>query len=322
MKILKFKREDFIYEEFGIYKDEKISPIKDIFKVSELFASINNNTVVTSDENIDLKKIKILPPTDITSGAYCAGLNYMDHAKEMKMSPPARPIFFYKSAGSICGAFDNIIYPKITKLLDYEIELALIVGRKIGPDDLITKENLRDYVLGVTILNDVSARDVQLQSGQWFMGKNFSTAAPLGPIVLTLDELPEDTLNNLTLKLQVYDKNNEPYENKKQRGSTSQMIFEPYKLIATLASQFNLYPGDVISTGTPRGVALARPGKLKTRIAEIFGISPGKRISSFIKSEIKNNDKYLQDGDTIVAKIFEDDNDVDFWEQRNLVVKS
>jgi len=320
MRLIKFKRNNFIYAEYGIVEGDTVKPIKNNYTVSELFRSISTGTISTEGE-IELNQISPLPPTDDTASIYCAGLNYLDHAIETKMPVPESPIFFSKSIATAAGAHDNIIYPESTKLLDYEIELALIVGRPIGIEDSITRENISRYILGITILNDISARDQQLIPGQWFLGKNYRTFAPMGPFIQVMDDKVAQKLDDLTLKLQVFDSDFQPYENKRQKGNTGNMIFKPHELLNTLGERFNLKAGDVIATGTPCNVALSSPSPVKARIAEILGLSQKKRLEIFIKGEIKNNRNYLTDEDCIVSRIYSEDGTVDLGEQKNKIVK-
>jgi 2-keto-4-pentenoate hydratase/2-oxohepta-3-ene-1,7-dioic acid hydratase in catechol pathway len=318
MKLIKFKRDDFIYPEYGIVRDETVSPIKNIFTISELFLAIRNNKIVSEGE-IPINAIRPLPPTDENVHLFCAGLNYRDHADEVQMPIPRSPIFFTKPAGALCGARDAVIYPESVSLLDYEVELGIIIGTTIGKEDMITSENLHDYIIGIAIFNDVSARDIQMASGQWFLGKSFRTFAPLGPFIQVIEEGSATSIGNLNLELQVFSPDGKPYENKRQEGNTKNMIFNVETLINCLREKFDLRPGDVIATGTPRGVALAQPGRVRMRIAEILGIPQGKRIALFLEGEKKNNRKYLERGDTIRARIFSDDGKIDLGEQENRI---
>ncbi|MBN2160767.1 MAG: fumarylacetoacetate hydrolase family protein [Spirochaetes bacterium] len=319
MRLIKFKRPDFTYPEFGIVKDGTISPIKDLHSVSDLFQAISNNSS-SFNADIPLEGINPLPPTDGQVHIYCAGLNYLDHALETRMPVPKSPVFFTKSNGAMCGAYDDIIYPKSVTLLDYEIELAVIIGRTINAHDVVTPDNLGEFIIGITILNDISARDVQLSVGQWFLGKSYRTFAPLGPVLQTIDDAVVKRLYDLDLSLQVFTKNGDAYPNKSQTGRSGNMIFKIHELINCLREKFDLRPGDVVATGTPRGVALSQPPRIRQRIAEIIGIPQSKRIEIFLDKERNGNKKYLEPGDTISATISSPDEIVKLGEQRNRVV--
>ena len=267
-----------------------------------------------------LEGLTPLPPTSGRVQVYCAGLNYRDHAREVRMPLPKNPIFFTKPHGSLCGAFDDIVYPAGVTLLDYEVELAAVVGRRIGADDEVRGDNLHRYLLGITICNDVSARDVQLSAGQWFLGKSYRTFAPLGPVVQTIDGAVYERLYGLDLELTVTDSRGENPFGRGQRGSSGDMVFRIHELIGALQKRTDLLPGDVIATGTPAGVALRSPGRLKSRMAEILGIAPGKRIAMFLDGERAGNRRYLRPGDRLKLGIRSPDGTVDLGEQKNTVV--
>ena len=192
------------------------------------------------------------------------GLNYLDHARESGMEPPKKPLFFSKYPSSIVGPGAPVILPPphVSTKVDYEIELAVIVGRAAKN---VSEEEAMEHVFGYTILNDISARDLQFEDGQWVKGKALDTFAPMGPWIVTKDEIPDPHSLRLTMRL-----NGEVV----QDSSTSNLIFKVPQLIAYLSTLFTLKPGDVISTGTPFGVGMARkpPRFLKpgdTMVAEI-----------------------------------------------------
>jgi len=178
----------------------------------------------------------------------CLGLNYHDHWAETagrRGEPlPSVPVFFTKSPTSVIGPFDDIVYPSATTELDYEVELAVVIGRR-GKD--ISRKEAFDYVAGYTILNDVSARDLQRRHQQWFRSKSLDTFAPLGPYLVTKDEI--ENPHDLSMELTV---NNEI----RQKSSTDNMIFKIPEIIEILSQDMTLEPGDIIGTGTPAGVAL------------------------------------------------------------------
>lgn len=187
----------------------------------------------------------------------CLGLNYHDHWAETlgrRGEPlPSVPVFFTKSPTAVIGPYDDIVYPSATAELDYEVELAVVLGRS-GKD--ISRDDASDFVAGYTILNDVSARDLQRTHGQWFKSKSLDSFAPMGPYLVTKDEIadPHDLDMELTL-------NGQP----RQRSNTRNMIFKIPEIIEFLSQDMTLEPGDIIGTGTPAGVALGMspPGYLK-----------------------------------------------------------
>lgn len=181
----------------------------------------------------------------------CLGLNYHDHWAETvgrRGEPlPSVPVFFTKATTAVTGPFDDIVYPTATTELDYEVELAVVIGRRCKD---VSREQALDYVAGYTILNDVSARDLQRRHQQWFRSKSLDTFAPLGPCLVTKDEIEDP--HDLDMQLTVNDEI-------RQRSNTGNMIFKIPEIIEILSQDMTLEPGDVIGTGTPAGVALGMP---------------------------------------------------------------
>lgn len=173
----------------------------------------------------------------------CIGLNYEDHANESKMDIPEEPILFFKATSSIIGPYDDVIIPKNSKKTDWEVELAVIIGKKAS---YVTERGAMDYVAGYCLLNDYSERAFQLErNGQWVKGKSCDTFSPLGPFIATKDEIKN--VNKLRLWLKV---NGEI----KQDSNTENLIFDIPYLVSYISQFMSLNPGDVISTGTPAGV--------------------------------------------------------------------
>ena len=175
----------------------------------------------------------------------CIGLNYAKHAAESGMAVPAEPVVFFKSTTALCGPNDNVIIPRNSEKTDWEVELAVIIGKKAS---YIEEKDAMDYVAGYALHNDYSERAFQLErSGQWVKGKSNDTFAPLGPVMVTKDEIPDP--QNLRLWLSV---NGEML----QDSNTDDMVFDVPFVVAYLSQFMTLLPGDVISTGTPFGVGL------------------------------------------------------------------
>lgn len=175
----------------------------------------------------------------------CIGLNYADHAKETGAATPAEPVIFMKATSAIVGPFDDVIIPKDAKKVDWEVELAVVIGKKAS---YVDEADALDYVAGYTLHNDVSEREFQLErGGTWDKGKGCDTFAPVGPFVATADEITDS--GNLKLWLSVNG-------NMMQNGSTSNFIFNVPFVVAYVSKFMTLLPGDVITTGTPAGVAM------------------------------------------------------------------
>ncbi len=181
-------------------------------------------------------------------GKYIAiGINYIDHAAEAKMRLPKEPIVFMKAVTCLCGATDNIILPKESKKSDWEIELGVIIGKKA---QYISEEEALDYVAGYCVANDLSEREFQIERGtQWDKGKGCDTFGPIGPWLVTKDEIPDP--QNLDMYLDVNGI-------RMQTGNTKNMIFSVAKIVSYLSHFMTLLPGDVIATGTPPGVGMAK----------------------------------------------------------------
>lgn len=200
----------------------------------------NQSTAPKVDLNTRLSSC-IARPSKIV----CIGLNYSDHAKETGATPPKEPIIFFKATSSLVGPNDDLIIPKNSEKTDWEVELAVIIGKKTS---YVSEESAMDYVAGYTLHNDYSERAFQLErGGQWVKGKSCDSFAPLGPFLATPDEIED--VHNLRLWLTV---NGE----KMQDGNSANLIFNIPFVISYLSQFMTLLPGDIISTGTPAGVGL------------------------------------------------------------------
>ncbi len=192
-----------------------------------------------------LDEVKLAPAIARPSKIVCIGLNYALHAKESGMDAPTEPVVFFKSTSAWSGPNDDILIPRKSDKSDWEVELAVVIGKKAK---YVTKENALDYVAGYAVHNDLSERAWQIEmGGQWVKGKSADTFAPFGPYMATADEVPDP--NNLNLWLSLNGK-------KVQDSTTADFIFNVQHVISYLSEFMTLLPGDVISTGTPAGVGL------------------------------------------------------------------
>jgi 2-keto-4-pentenoate hydratase/2-oxohepta-3-ene-1,7-dioic acid hydratase in catechol pathway len=195
---------------------------------------------------IDLTGAQYLSPIPRPPKVICIGLNYRDHAIESNLPIPETPTVFAKFPTAVIGPGAPIVLPKASTRPDYEAEMAVVIG-KGGRH--IPEANWREHVFGYTILNDVSARDFQMATSQWTIGKTFDTFAPIGPAIVSADEIEDP--HNLAISLELSGEI-------MQQSNTSNLIFKVPQLIAHLSSVFTLEPGDIIATGTPSGVGFAR----------------------------------------------------------------
>ncbi|WP_108021697.1 fumarylacetoacetate hydrolase family protein [Melghirimyces profundicolus] len=190
--------------------------------------------------------VRLAAPVPAPGKILCVGLNYRDHIREMGREEPEFPVIFAKFANTVIGPGDEIPLPPVTEKLDYEAEFAFVIGRRTKN---VSRDEALDYVAGYTIVNDVSARDLQKRTIQWLQGKTLDGSAPMGPCLVTRDEIPDP--GNLEIALWV---NGE----ERQRSNTRQLVFDVARLVEFLSELMTLEPGDVICTGTPGGVGFAR----------------------------------------------------------------
>jgi 2-keto-4-pentenoate hydratase/2-oxohepta-3-ene-1,7-dioic acid hydratase in catechol pathway len=202
--------------------------------------------IAAQASGVPLDAVKLLSPILRPAKLICVGLNYRDHAIESKMEIPTTPTIFNKFATSVIGHGAPIVLPRKSTKPDYEVEFAFVIGKG---GRYIPAAQWRDHFFGYTIVNDVSARDYQMATSQWLMGKTFDTFAPIGPALVTADEIADP--HNLDISLRI---NGETL----QSSNTRELIFKIPDLIEFLSSVFTLEPGDIVSTGTPSGVGFAR----------------------------------------------------------------
>ena len=198
------------------------------------------------DSRHKLQNVKLLAPIPQPRKLICVGLNYRDHAAETNTPIPDVPTIFNKFATAVIGPGANIILPKVSKMPDFEAEFAFVIGtggRHIQAADW------RKHIFGYTIVNDVTGRDYQRATSQWLMGKTFDTFAPMGPWIVTADEIADPHALDIQLEI-----DGEILQN----SNTRELIFKIPELVAFLSSVFTLEPGDIVSTGTPAGVGVAR----------------------------------------------------------------
>ncbi|WP_405520234.1 fumarylacetoacetate hydrolase family protein [Streptomyces canus] len=198
---------------------------------------------------LDATGLRVGPPVARIGKIVCIGLNYHDHARETGAEPPAEPVIFFKAADTVVGPYDTVLVPRRSVKTDWEVELAVVIGRTARY--LESVEEALAHVAGYAVAHDVSEREFQIErGGTWDKGKNCETFNPLGPWLVTADEVPDP--QNLSLKLWV---NGE----QKQNGTTAEQIFPVGEVVRYVSQFMTLYPGDVINTGTPAGVAMGEP---------------------------------------------------------------
>lgn len=248
----------------GVVKGEKVisltlldgnqypSCLKTFIEKSKELLPLAENLIERDSEDavFPISDVKLLPPIPSPEKIICVGLNYIDHCRETGMEPPSSPVIFSKYANAIVGHNDAVEIPINSKEVDFEAELAIVIGKEAKR---VTEEKANDYVFGYTIMNDISARDLQFKDGQWSRGKTADTFAPTGPVIVTKDEAGDPHSLSISLEL-----NGEIM----QDSNTSNLIFTIPQIISFLSQSMTLRPGDLIATGTPPGVGMGRDPKV------------------------------------------------------------
>jgi len=222
--------------------------------VTDIAGNVLNRKSLENLRRLDIGSLPLLPQGTRFGAAVgqvgkmiCVGLNFKDHAKESGLALPEQPILFMKATTAICGPNDDVIIPWGSKKTDWEVELGVVIGDVARR---VPEERALDYVAGYLVVNDLSEREFQLeQGGQWVKGKSCDTFGPIGPMVVTTDEIPHPQMLSMWLEV-----NGRRYQN----GSTADMIFGVAHLVSYISRYMTLMPGDIISTGTPAGVGLGQ----------------------------------------------------------------
>jgi len=261
---------------------DKNNKIRDISShIKDFNPDFLNFETLSKLKNLDLAKLSEIP-NSVRIGAcinkpgkfVAIGLNYSDHAKETGAKVPAEPIVFMKATSSISGPNDDIVKAKDSKKLDWEVELAFVIGKE---SKNISEKEAPNHILGYCIVNDISEREWQIEKmGQWVKGKSGDTFGPIGPYLVTKDEILD--INNLSLTLDINEK-------RMQEGNTKNMIFNTNFLLSYLSKFMSLQPGDIVTTGTPAGVGMGMK-------PPVF-LKPGDKIKLSIDNLGEQNSKII-----------------------------
>ncbi|WP_029113202.1 fumarylacetoacetate hydrolase family protein [Mycobacterium sp. URHB0044] len=264
-----------------------------------------------SADTVPVDSLALLSPVTAPCRVVAQMTNFVSHVKDAGMDPKTVPLtFFRKTSGSICGPFDDIVKPAHVKFLDYEVEIGLVIGRDIPVGTEITEANLPDFIAGLVVTNDVSARDVQLPQTQFYEAKSYPTFTPVGPALVLLDADELKRFGDLRLQTRV---SGEVRQNMLVDGD---MLYGPLQALQSLARFQDLTAGDLVLTGTPAGTALSAPPKP----IEIIGslLPPAVKWKAFFKRQA-DNPKYLQHGDVVELSVATDDGSIDLGTQRTAV---
>lgn len=262
-------------------------------------------------DTVPVASLDLISPVTRPCRVVAQMTNFESHVRDAGMDPTSIPLtFFRKASASICGPSADIVKPAHVQLLDYEVEIGLVIGRPIAVGTSISDTNLADYIAGLVVTNDVSARDIQLPQTQFYEAKSYPTFTPVGPrlVLLNADELKR--FGDLRLRLRV---NGAERQNALVEGD---MLYRPLQALQSLTQFQELAPGDLILTGTPVGTALSAPSKP----VEIIGnlLPPAVKWKAFFKRQA-GNPKYLQNGDIVEASVATDDGAIDLGTQHNPV---
>jgi 2-keto-4-pentenoate hydratase/2-oxohepta-3-ene-1,7-dioic acid hydratase in catechol pathway len=273
-------------------------------------AAVEQAAAVPDDDGPLAEDAGLLSPVTAPARIVAQMVNYRSHARDSGIDPQTvPPAFFRKASGSLTGPYGEIVCPDHVGFLDYEIELGLVIGRRIEVGTVVRERDLGDVVAGLVVANDVSARDVQLTRTQFYESKSYPTFTPVGPYLTLVDGSALTRLDRLRLSLSV---NGE----QRQDELASDMIVTPARAL-TLLSRFQvLDPGDLLLTGTPGGTALKAPPAVIEKIGAL--LPPAVRWRAFFKRQA-SNPRYLRDGDEVALTITDPAGGLDLGQQRTVV---
>jgi 2-keto-4-pentenoate hydratase/2-oxohepta-3-ene-1,7-dioic acid hydratase in catechol pathway len=263
-----------------------------------------------STDTVPVGSLALVSPVTAPCRVVAQMTNFASHVTDIGMNPDTVPLtFFRKSSGSISGPHDDVIRPGHVRLLDYEVEIGLVIGREMPVGTTVTGDTLGDYVAGLVVSNDVSARDLQLAKTQFYESKSYPTFTPVGPALVLLDADELKRFTDLRLRLRV---NGEP----RQDMTATDMIYLPVQTLQALTRFQRLDPGDLLLTGTPVGTALSAPPKPVQLLASLLPAATKWKL--FLRGQARNP-KYLTDGDVVEATVATDDGAIDLGTQRTIV---
>ena len=301
---------------WGVIRGEQITPLAGAAQSTGAFVRNVEIAELAQVEGptLNLRDVRLLSPVTRDQQFVCQGANYRQHMVESGLDPDQKHynMIFTKAASCIVPADHDVIIPDSVHLLDYEIELGLVLKRDIVGSIAARPDSLHEWIAGLVIVNDYSARDIQIPQSQFYKGKSFRTFGPVGPYLCLL--APEDfrLLGELQLTLKV---NGEV----RQSDSTANLVFGPAETLNELASVQDLFAGDLLSTGTPAGCALAVPPPWKQKFGTLLSEESKWRI--FIDGQLKRS-QYLRHGDLVTATIRTSNGELDLGQQTNRVVST
>jgi len=301
--------------QWGVVREGLITPVPGDFSTTADFVRANSIETLSSltGPTLTETEVELLSPVTRNQQFICQGANYRQHMIESGMDPDAKKfnMIFTKAPGCIVPADSPVIKPRSVRFLDYEIELGLVLRRDIRSRETVTESNLHDYVAGIVVVNDYSARDIQIPQMQFYKGKSFRTFGPIGPYLCLLDRADIPKLRSLRLTLTVNGQ-------VRQQDSTANLVYGPAETLSELSGVHELLAGDLLSTGTPSGCALTIPSPARQRIAALLPERVKWRM--FLKMQA-SRPHYLKAGDKVESRIASPDGTIDLGVQRNKVIE-
>lgn len=299
---------------WGIVRDGRVSPIVGDFPTTGDFVlHVATGPPVLAPGDLDLAAVTILSPVTRNQQFVCLGANYRQHMIESGVDPDAKTfnMVFRKASSCIVPGDSDVVRPRRVRFLDYEIELGLVIRRELTAPTVVTDANLHEVVAGAVIVNDYTARDIQIPEMQFYKGKSFRTFGTVGPYLCMLEPGDMPALKDLRLTLKV---NGEV----RQSDTTGNLVHGPADTLTELSGVHDLFPGDLLATGTPAGCALSIPSPLMQRIAAL--LPERMKWDAFLRVQA-SRPQYLKPGDVVEASIRSADGAIDLGVQRNRIVE-
>ena len=313
LNVARFEHSNHVF--WGVVDGNALIKIPgDYATTGELIESVDISTLKElTDQRIGLDEVKLLSPVTQNQQFVCQGANYRQHMIESGIDPDLKHfnMIFTKAPSCIVAADSPVIIPRHVDFLDYEIELGLVIRQRIAEPINVSHANLSEFVAGLVIVNDYSARDVQIPQMQFYKGKSYRTFGPIGPWLCLLEPDDFNHIENLQLTLTVDGE-------VRQDDNTKNLVFGPAETLAELSGVQNFNPGDLIATGTPAGCALTVPSPGIQRLAAV--LPERKKWQLFLKAQSRRT-QYLRQGQLVESKIRSPDGAIDLGIQRNHVVK-
>ena len=312
LNVLHFKHDG--RAQWGVIHGGRIRLIPGVFETTRAFLEANSIDTLSRLSGPTLKEadVELLSPVTENQQFLCQGANYRQHMIESGMDPDAKTfnMIFTKAQSCIAPANADVVRPERVRFLDYEIELGLIIKRDVVAPEQVTDANLHEFVAGAVIVNDYSARDVQIPQMQFYKGKSFRTFGPIGPYLCLLAPADFRGLRDLQLALTVNGK-------VRQKDSVANLVYGPAETLTELSGVQDLHVGDLLSTGTPSGCALSVPSPGRQRIAAL--LPEAAKWKMFMKIQA-GREQYLKGGDVVEARIATADGAIDLGVQRNRII--